>query len=145
MTNRSKDSPASQNAEAEAQVIPIVEEELTLDERMVTTGKVRVRTVVDVIDDMVRASLDEERVEITRVPIDRTVDHVPDIRTENDVTIIPVMEEILVVEKRLVLKEELHVRKRITTEKVEVPVQRRKQRAIVERIPVDKDDVEREL
>jgi stress response protein YsnF len=122
------------------EVIPIIEEELHVDERKVTTGKVRVRTIVDVIDELASASLEEETVEVTRVPVDRAVDRAPDIRTENGVTIIPVMEEVLVLEKRLVLKEELHVRKRISTEEVEYPVQRRRQRAIIERIPADKDD-----
>jgi stress response protein YsnF len=49
------------------------------------------------------------------------------------VTIVPVLEEVLVVEKRLVLKEELHIRRRVDTESVEVPVTLRKQRAIIER------------
>jgi stress response protein YsnF len=46
-----------------------------------------------------------------------------------------VLEEVLVVEKRLVLKEELHIRRRVETETVEVPVTLRKQRAVVEREP----------
>ena len=61
----------------------------------------------------------------------------PQIRTEGDVTIVPVLEEVLVVEKRLVLKEELHIRRRIITETVEVPVTLHKQRAIVERVDPD--------
>jgi len=60
------------------------------------------------------------------------VETAPEIRTEGDVTIVPVLEEVLVVEKRLVLKEELHIRRRIETETVEVPVILRKQRAIIE-------------
>ena len=47
--------------------------------------------------------------------------------------IIPVLEEVLVVEKRLVLKEELHVSRVMSEEKVEIPVTVRKQRAVVER------------
>jgi stress response protein YsnF len=115
--------------------IPIVEEELRLDKREVVTGRVRVRTVVDVVEEMAQASLDEETVEVTRVPVDRVVDEAPAIRTENDVTIVPVLEEVLVVEKRLVLKEELHIRRQIRSEDVQVPVQLRKQRAVVERLP----------
>jgi stress response protein YsnF len=48
------------------------------------------------------------------------------------VTIIPVLEEVLVVEKRLVLKREIRIRKR-SSETVEIPVSLRKQRAEVER------------
>jgi stress response protein YsnF len=53
------------------------------------------------------------------------------------VTVIPVIEEVLIVEKRLVLKEELHVRRQQTTENVEVPVTVRRQRAVVERVTPD--------
>jgi stress response protein YsnF len=77
-------------------------------------------------------------VEVTRVPIARIVETAPEIRTEGDLTIVPVLEEVLVVEKRLMLKEELHIRRRAATETVEVPVTLRKQRAIVERIDPDK-------
>jgi hypothetical protein len=41
--------------------------------------------------------------------IDRGVDVAPEVRVEGNVTIIPVLEEVLVVEKRLVLKEKLHI------------------------------------
>jgi stress response protein YsnF len=119
------------------QVIPIVEEEVRLGKREVVTGRVRVSTKVDVVEEMARASLSEEVVDVERVPIDRMVDTPPVVRTEGDLTIIPVVEEVLVVEKRLLLKEELHIRRRRTSEDVEVPVQVRKQRAVVERLPAD--------
>ena len=48
--------------------------------------------------------------------------------------IIPILEEVLVVEKRLVLKEELHIRRSVTREDIEVPITLRKQRAMVERL-----------
>jgi stress response protein YsnF len=57
----------------------------------------------------------------------------PRIRTEDGVTIIPVLEEVLVLEKRLVLKREIRIRKRTTLETVEIPVSLRKQHAKVER------------
>ena len=119
--------------EQDRQVIPIVEETVRVDKREVVSGKVRVRTEVESVDQVVRETLTGETVEVTRVPIDRRVEHVPDIRTENDVTILPVVEERLVVEKQLFLKEELHIRRNVTTEAVEVPVTLRRERAIVER------------
>lgn len=120
--------------------IPLVEEEVRLDKEERVTGRVRIRTVTDEDEEIVRATLDEEAVEVERVPIGRTVDVAPDIRTEGDVTIIPVVEEVLVVEKRLVLKEELHIRRHVSTENVEVPVTLRKQRAVVERIDPDEGE-----
>jgi uncharacterized protein (TIGR02271 family) len=139
MAKHISDQPNPQESLPDTEVIPIAEEELRLDKRMVTTGKVRVQTSVDVETELVKATLDGETVEVIRVPVDRIVDRAPEIRTENDVTIIPILEEVLVVEKRLVLKEELHVHKRRTTENVELPVELRKQRAAIERVPADDD------
>jgi uncharacterized protein (TIGR02271 family) len=119
------------------EAIPLVEEELRVDKRNVTTGRVRVRTVVDVVEEIARADLNEERVEVTRVPVGREVDVAPDVRTEGDVTILPVLEEVLIVEKRLVLKEELHIRRHLARDNVEVPVTLRKARAVVERLTAD--------
>jgi len=116
------------------QVIPLAEETVRVDTRAIARGKVRIRTETDTVEEIARAALDTETVEITRVPIDREVDMPPAVRTENDVVIVPVLEEVLVIEKRLVLKEELHIRRRIATETIEQPVTLRKQRAVVEHL-----------
>lgn len=139
MAKHIPDQPHPQEPSSDTEVIPITEEELRLDKREVTTGKVRVRTSVDVETELVRATLEGETIEVTRVPIDRIVERAPEVRTENDVTIIPILEEVLVVEKRLVLKEELHLHRRRTIEDVETPVELRKQRAIIERVQADDD------
>ena len=119
------------------EAVPLLEEEMRVDKRSIATGKVRVRSVVDTIEEVARAALAEDHVEVTRVPLNRDVDMAPFVRTEGEVTIVPVMEEVLVVERRLVLKEELHIRRRVTHEKVEVPVTLRKQRAVIERLTAD--------
>ena len=113
--------------------IPLAEETATVSVRRVATRRVEVRTVTDTFEDTVRAALVEETVEVTRVPIDRQVETAPAIRTEGDLTVVPVLEEILIVEKRLVLKEEIHIRRTRRTEHVETPVTLRRQRAVVER------------
>ena len=50
-------------------------------------------------------------VAITRVPIQRVVEGPVPVREENGTTIISVVEEVLVVEKRWMLREEIHIRK----------------------------------
>jgi len=45
------------------------------------------------------------------VPVGRVVSEAPQTRQEGDTLIVPILEEVLVVEKRLMLKEELHIRK----------------------------------
>jgi stress response protein YsnF len=61
----------------------------------------------------------------------------PSVRQEGDVTIIPVVEEILVVERRLVLKEEVHIRRIKTTERHQEQIKLRRQEATVSRTPLE--------
>ena len=112
----------------------MVEETARIDKREVQTGRVKVHTVVETSEQMVREALSSQNVKVTRVPVDQPVTRVPVIRTENGITIVPVLEEILVVEKRLILREELHIKQEVSHETVEVPVSLRKQRAVVERV-----------
>jgi uncharacterized protein (TIGR02271 family) len=130
---RSADDPA----QSDELVVPLLSEEARVEKRQVATGKVRIRSVVEDVEELAQATLEEETLDITRVPIDRVVSEVPAVRTEDGVTIVPILEEVLFVEKRLVLKEELHIRRRVSTETVEVPITLRKERAVVERIAAD--------
>ena len=52
---------------------------------------------------------------------------------DGDTVIIPVVEEVLVVEKRLVLKEEVRLKRVRTTEHLDEPVRLRVMEAVVER------------
>jgi uncharacterized protein (TIGR02271 family) len=120
--------------EEDRQAIPLVEETMRVDKRETVSGKVRVRTEVDSVEQVVRETLTDETVAVTRVPVNQRIEQIPEVRTENGVTILPIIEERLVVEKQLFLKEELHIRRDVKTETVEVPVTLRSERAIVERL-----------
>ena len=113
--------------------IPLVEERLEVSKKEVETGRLRVRISVDEREEQVRAELVRDEVEIRRVPRNQALSEVPGVRTEGDVTIIPVVEEQLVVEKRLVLVEEIHVLRKTDTESREVPVTLRSEQAEIER------------
>lgn len=127
--------------EDESERLLLSEETLSVEKRPIITGRVRVRSETENVETFARADLEGETVEVIRVPVDRQVDAPPPVRTEGDVTIIPVVEEVLVVEKRLYLKEEIHIRRRTTSESVEIPVTLRRQQAILERIDPDTGDV----
>jgi uncharacterized protein (TIGR02271 family) len=75
-----------------------------------------------------------EDVDVERVAIGRVVDTVPAVREEGDTLIIPVLEEMLVVEKRLVLKEEIRVTKRRTTETEQVRVVLSEEQVTIEQL-----------
>ncbi len=113
--------------------LSLIEEQLVIDKRAVSDGRVRVSTKTEFVTEAAEARLDSENVEVTRVAIGREVSEAPGVRTDGDVTIVPVMEEVLVVEKRLMLVEEIHIRRVATTEDVSIPVELRKQRASIER------------
>ena len=132
-----KEALATGTRSMSEEVIPIAEEIATVGKQQLVTGRVRVQTVTDTIEELDHADMQRETLEVTRVPIDRIVEAAPESRTEGDVTIVPVLEEVIVVEKSLVLKEELHIRRSVAAETVEVPVTLRKQRAIVERLAPD--------
>ncbi|WP_172123742.1 MULTISPECIES: DUF2382 domain-containing protein [unclassified Devosia] len=124
--------------------LQVVDEFSTIRKQDVVTGKVRVSTKTELVEDVVSAMLDRQDVEVTRVPRGIEITEAPPIRTEGDTTIIPVVEEVLVVEKRLVLKEELHLRRSVSREHVELPITLRKQHAVVERSETDQPNIEEE-
>ena len=114
--------------------IRLVEETASVSKERNLTGQVRVSTATDTFDEVVHAELRRDGAIVTRVPINVEVKTIPNIRTEGDVTIVPVLEEILVVEKRLYLKEEIHIKRTSETDDFHSHVTLRRQRAIVERL-----------
>ena len=132
-----QDKPAAEVALGESVTLPLIAETARIDKRVVETGRVRVSTRTETTDQVMRETLRSDMVGVTRVAINRTLaegETPPVVREENGVTIIPVLEEILVVEKRLVLKEEVHVRQTTAGEDVEMPVTLRRQHAVIERV-----------
>lgn len=113
--------------------IPLVEERLSIGKRSVEAGRVRVRVTVDERQETVTESLARDDVQVERVPRNERLTEMPHVRLEGSTTIIPVVEEVLVVEKALVLVEEIHVRRRTETETVEIPTTLRSERATIER------------
>lgn len=130
-------SPEPSEGVGAFKVVPIVEETAVVSKHQVEAGRVRVHTHVDTVKEVARAVLRSDRYDVSRVVVDKIVDVAPQVRTENGTTIIPVLEEVLVVETKLVLKEEIHIRHIVETENVETPVVLRRQRAVVERIDAD--------
>lgn len=113
--------------------IPIVQEEAHVFKRAVTTDRVTVRTGAEEHQVFIRDELVRGQVTVQRFPVEREVSAAPPIRTEGEVTIIPVVEERLVVEKRLFLVEELHLTRETALEQVEVPATLRRTRVDIER------------
>ena len=88
------------------------EEELSVSRRKSETSTVRVATVTHTSDHLGDEELVTEEVEVERVPIGRYVEAVPPVRQEGNLTIVSIVEE--VIERRLLLREEVHKPPRLT-------------------------------
>lgn len=93
------------------ELIPVIQETIRVEKREFESGKVIVHKTVAERDEVVDVLLRQQDLSVERVPVDRVVQEAPQTRQEGDTLIVPILEEVLVVEKRLVLKEELHIRK----------------------------------
>jgi uncharacterized protein (TIGR02271 family) len=93
--------------------VPVVAEELRVDRQRVETGKVKITKLVREHEEIIDEPIIRDEVMIDRVPINRAVDETEGIRYQGDVMIVPLYEEVLVVRKQLMLKEELHISRRL--------------------------------
>jgi len=117
-------------------IVPLVAETAAVSKRFRTTGRVRVKVRTETERRMLVEELAGQEIEIERVPRNELIEAIPEVRTENGTTIIPLVEEQLVVEKRLVLVEEVRLHRVHTKQTVTVPVDLRAERADVEHIEV---------
>ena len=113
--------------------VALVEEQISVAKRQVETDRVRVRTVVDAEQVLVEEMLSTGHLDVTRVAVDREVASAPAPHQDGDTLVIPIVEERLVVEKRLFVVEELRVTRSSRDEAVSVPVSLRRMRAVIER------------
>jgi len=90
--------------ESEELVVPVIEEEIAAGVKAVRTGAVRVDKHVEKRLRKVEGPLLHEDVEVRRVPVGRVVSEPPAVRRKGDTVIVPVVEEELVVTKRLCSK-----------------------------------------
>ncbi len=125
--------------EQTAVIFPIIEESLEAGVHRFVTGTVKVKTHVVTESKTVNVPLMNEHVEVQRVRVDRAVDaHIAPYQ-DGDTLVIPVIEEVLVVEKRLVVREEIRITTRQTQSESSATVELRRTEALVERQPPETD------
>lgn len=118
-------------------VIPVVEEALEIGRREVETGRVRVTKLVREAQELVDLPVHTDEVHVERVPIGRIVNGPVGSRQEGDTLILPVVEEVLVVEKRLRLVEEVRITRKRTEARNPQTVTLRKEEVQIERLSPD--------
>ena len=122
--------PASETVEEK--VVPVVEETAVVYKEQVVTDRVRLHKRVHEDREVLDIPVRTEALEVDRVPVGRVVETAPAIRQEGDTTVYPVVEEVLVVEKRLRLVEEVRVTQRRETRHVREEVALRREEVTVE-------------
>jgi uncharacterized protein (TIGR02271 family) len=121
-------------AEDEA-TLRLFAEDLEVVRETVETGRLRIAKATRTREALVDELLNHETVEVETVPVGRAVTEMPAVRSEGETLVIPVVEEQLVVERRLVLKEEIRITRRRTTKRHLETVTLRFQEATVTRVP----------
>lgn len=124
-------SPASTST-----LVPLIEERLQIEKAIVDRGGYRITKVVETHDVPIHESLRIETLEVERRAVGRRLadDEVPMVRHEGDVTIVPVVEEVLVTEKRRVLTEEIRITKIVATREFVGEETLRSDRVHIERV-----------
>jgi len=92
--------------------VPVVREEVQVEKQAVDTGRgVRIHKTVAEHPCHIDERLLRDEVEVSHVPVDRIVplDAAPATRYEGDTLVVPILEEVLVVERRVRIKEELRI------------------------------------
>jgi uncharacterized protein (TIGR02271 family) len=135
--HRDEERPQEVEEHEDKVVIPVVEEEIAAGTTAHRTGAVRVDKHVERRLRKVEMPLIQEEVDIRRVPVNRPVNKIPAVRKEGDTVIVPVVEEEIVVTKRLLLKEEIHLIKRRTKNRVVREVEVDRERAEVHRVDAE--------
>lgn len=120
-------------------VIPVLAEELEIRTVPVVTGGVRVHRRVVEHEEELDIPIVREHVDVRRVIFDREVQGPLPVRQEGDTTIIPVVEEQLIITKRYLLKEEIHVTRTAHEERHQERVVVCRQEAHIEEIERQSD------
>ena len=94
----------------EAALIPIIEENVKVSVRPGPSTELRAHRKVVRDERVVEVPHSTERIDVQHVPIDQFVTTAPGPRQEGDTLVIPVVEEVPVVEVRLRVREELRIR-----------------------------------
>jgi uncharacterized protein (TIGR02271 family) len=116
-------------------VIPVIEEHLTVDKKEVKTGRVTISKKVHSEQQMIDIPVVEEEVDVQRIPFNQYIENTPPaVRYEGEKTIIPILKEVLVVEKKLVLVEEVHITRKQNHSKISQQETLRQEEIIVNRV-----------
>lgn len=112
--------------------IPLYQEHIDVEKTEAVTDRLRVSTHVEERIVLVEQDVARGQLSVERVAMERAVSQAPEPRQEGDTLILSVVEERLVIEKRLFVIEELRITRTGTTEHVSLTETVRTMRATVQ-------------
>lgn len=115
-------------------VIPVIKEEVKIKKKRVPVSTVHIDKTVHEEPKKIEETLSSEEVEVKNVPINRPVDEAKPARIDGDTLIVPLYEEVLVIRKQLMLREEVHISKKEVHKRESETVTLRREEVTVERI-----------
>lgn len=115
-------------------VVPVIAEELHADAVPVETGGVRVTKRIETHEEVLAQELRKSHVEIKRVKTERVVDGPQPVRRSGETLIVPVVSEVLRIEKQWVVTEEIHITEIEQREHVEQKVEVNREIPRIERL-----------
>ena len=118
-----------------SETTPVLEEKFRVATADRDADRVTIRTIVSERTEYAALELKSSDLIVERIAINRVVDAAPSVRQEGDTVVVPVIKEIMVVEKRLLLKEEIRVRQQPIVQHVREPVVLRSEEVSVNRHP----------
>jgi uncharacterized protein (TIGR02271 family) len=128
--------PARQVADAPAsgmeETLDLREEQLVAHTELLEIGEITVRTEFDDVPGRLEVDACREEIVIEHEPVGQVVSERDQPSEKNGVLVMAVYEEQLVVVKRLVLKERLHIRRVATTERQLFEETLRRERLVIE-------------
>lgn len=139
MVKTKVDSVPSKNTTQSEQTVPLIEESVQIDKVMVDRGGYRIAKQLEIEEHIVNELLQHQHCEIERRPVNRQLDDlaVPAVRYEGSTLVIPVVAEVLVTEKRLMLVEEVRITRIDGTHRDPKKVRLRKEKVVIQRLAAD--------
>jgi uncharacterized protein (TIGR02271 family) len=116
------------------QKIDVIQEQAIVDKQVIEKARVRVTKNAKEEKENIDIDVAHEEVEVTKIPVNKYVDTAPEVRFEGNTTIIPVLKEVLVVEKKILLVEEVHITKHTVNNRKQETISLLKEEVTVERI-----------
>jgi len=143
IVQRDGESADERLASVDGERLTIALHEETLEPRLrdVETGRIRIHKRIEDVPTELLVDAARDEVTIERVAVDRPVEHAPEPRQEGDTFVIPVVEEVIVTETRLVLREEIRITRHRVTDQLPVRTTLRKERVEIDEVEVNDQPV----